>query len=96
VIEAALPAVVTVSNELGEPRYANIKGVMAAKKKEPVIWKPADIGIGPDELGKSGRRTKLVRLFQPVHEANCEVVTGETAEEAGAKLAQRLHEAKIV
>ncbi len=96
VIEAALPAVVTVSNELGEPRRANIKGVMAAKKKEPVIWKPADIGVGPEDLGKSGRRTRLVRLFQPVHEAKCEVVLGETPEEAGVRLAQRLHEAKIV
>ncbi len=96
VVEAALPALVTVSSELGEPRYPTIKGIMAAKKKEPVIWKPADIGVAPGELGKAGRRVKLVRLFQPVHEAQCEVVAGETPEAAGANLAQRLREAKVL
>lgn len=33
VIEILLPAVLTISNELGEPRYPTIKGIMAAKKK---------------------------------------------------------------
>ncbi|GAH17807.1 unnamed protein product, partial [marine sediment metagenome] len=44
VVEVSLPALITVSNELGEPRYATIKGIMVARRKEPVIWKPADIG----------------------------------------------------
>ena len=45
VIEVSLPALITISNELGEPRYPKITGIMAAKKKEPIIWKPADIGL---------------------------------------------------
>ena len=44
VISVALPAVITVTNALGEPRYPTIKGIVAAKKKEAVIWKPADFG----------------------------------------------------
>ena len=92
VIESPLPAVVTVSNEVGQPRYPTIKGIMAAKKIEPIIWKAGDIGY---ETGISNK-TKLQKLFQPVHEAKCEFAAGETPEEMAVNLALKLREAKIV
>jgi electron transfer flavoprotein beta subunit len=96
VVEVALPALITVSNEIGEPRYPTIKGIMAAKKKEPIIWKPADIGVEAAKIGAAGRRTKLLKLFQPVREGKCEIVGGESPEEAAANLALKLREAKIL
>lgn len=96
VIEVPLPALVTVSNELGEARYPTIKGIMAARKIEPVVWKPADIGVEPAQAGAAGRRARLLKLFQPVHEGKCEFVEGETPEEAGANLALKLREAKLL
>jgi electron transfer flavoprotein alpha/beta subunit len=69
---------------------------MAAKKKEPIIWKPADIGVDPAQVGAAGRRTKTLKLYQPVHEGEVEVIEGETAEEAAANLALKLREAKIL
>lgn len=96
VVEVPLPALVTVSNELGEPRYPTIKGIMAAKKIEPIIWKPADIGVEPAQVGAAGRHTKLLKLFQPVHEGKCELVEGETPEEAGVNLALKLRETKLL
>jgi len=96
VVEVALPAVITVSNELGAARYPTIKGIMGAKRKEPLIWKPADIGVDVAKLGAAGRRTKLAKLFQPVKEAKCEIITGETPEEAAVKLALKLREAKTL
>jgi len=96
VIEVSLPALVTVSNELGEARYPTIKGIMAAKKIEPVVWKPADIGVEPVQIGAAGRRVKLLKLFQPVHEGKCELVEGESLEEAGVNLALKLRESKIL
>ncbi len=96
VIEVSLPALITVSSELGEARYPTIKGIMSAKRKEPVVWKPADIGVDPSQLGAAGRRTKLLKLFQPVREGKCEIVEGETPEEAAANLALKLREAKIL
>ena len=96
VVEVSLPALITVSNEIGEPRYPTIRGIMAAKKKEPIIWKPADIGVEPSQVGAGGRRTKLVKLFQPVREGKCEIMEGESPEEAGANLASKLREAKIL
>ncbi len=96
VVEVSLPALITVSNELGEPRYPTMKGIMAAKKKEPAIWKPADIGVEPAQVGTAGRRTRIVKLFQPVREGKCEIISGETPEEAAVGLATKLREAKIL
>jgi electron transfer flavoprotein beta subunit len=96
IVETSLPAVITVSNELGEARYPTIKGIMAAKKKEPVVWKPADIGADAAQLGGSGRRAKLMKLFQPVREGTCEMVEGESPEEAAVNLATKLREVKVL
>jgi electron transfer flavoprotein beta subunit len=96
VVEVTLPAVITVSNELGAARYPTIKGIMGAKRKEPIVWKPADIAVDPSKLGAAGRKTRLAKLFQPVKEGKCEVVTADSPEEAAVKLAQRLREMKVI
>jgi electron transfer flavoprotein beta subunit len=96
VIESPTPCLITVTNELGEPRYAPLKGIMRAAKIQPVIWKPQDIGVDPAQIGASGRRTKLAKLFQPVKEGKCEMIEGENAADAAMKLALRLREAKVL
>jgi electron transfer flavoprotein beta subunit len=96
VVEAPLPCLITVTNELGEPRYAALKGIMKAAKIQPTIWKPADVGLDPAKIGAKGRRTKLVKLFQPVKEGKCEIVEGENVADAAVKLAIRLREAKVL
>ncbi len=96
VVEVPLPALITVSNELGAARYPTIKGIMMAKRKEPTVWKPADIGVSPSEIGAAGRRAKLLKLFQPVREGKCEIIGGDSPEEAATKLALKLREAKIL
>jgi len=96
VVEVPLPALITVSNELGEARYPTIKGIMAAKKIEPTVWKPADIGVEPSQVGAAGRRARLLKLFQPVREGKCEFIEGESPEEAGVNLALKLREVKLL
>lgn len=96
VIEVTLPALITVSNELGEPRYATLKGIMAAAKKQPTVWKPSDISVEPSQIGAAGRKSKLLKLFQPVREGKCEIVEADSPAEAGTKLANRLREAKLI
>jgi electron transfer flavoprotein beta subunit len=93
VFESPLPAVITISNEVGQPRYPTIKGIMTAKKIEPIVWKSADIGF---DANTANRRTRIVKLFQPVHEAKCEFAAGETPEEMATNLATKLREAKIL
>ena len=96
VVETSLPVLITITNELGEARYPTIKGIMTAKKKEPIVWRSADIGVAPQQVGAAGRRSKMVKLFQPVREGKCEIIGGETPEESAVKLAMRLREAKVL
>ncbi|HEX7475248.1 MAG TPA: electron transfer flavoprotein subunit beta/FixA family protein [Dehalococcoidales bacterium] len=96
VVEISLPALITLSNEHAAPRYPNVKGIMTAKRKEPIVWKPSDIGADPAKIGVAGRRAKLLKLFQPVRDSKCEIVTADTPEESATKLAQKLREAKVL
>ncbi len=96
VIEIPLPAVISVSNEIGEPRYPTVRGIMAAKRTEPTVWKPADIGVEACQAGAAGRRSRLVRLFQPVHDGKCVFIEGDTPEETAVNLAERLKQEKLI
>lgn len=93
VVEAALPALVTVSNELGQPRYPTLRGIMAATRKRPIIWSAADLGINAGQLQQ---RITLHSLFVPVRSKECELIKGETAADAGRQLALKLREAKLI
>jgi electron transfer flavoprotein beta subunit len=96
VVEVTLPALITVSNELGEPRYPTAMGIMESLGKQPVIWKPEDIGVDPSGTGSRGKRVHLLKLFKPLREGKCEVIEGDTLEEAAVTLALKLREAKVL
>jgi electron transfer flavoprotein beta subunit len=91
-VESALPALVTVSNEVGTPKAATVQEMMAAQKKPIITWKIADLGV---ELPSSAK-SKLMNLFIPKRETKCELAAGETAEDKGTNLAVKLREAKII
>ncbi len=50
-IEATLPSVVSVTDQINEPRYPSFKGIMAAKKKPVQTWSLADLGVNAEEVG---------------------------------------------
>jgi electron transfer flavoprotein beta subunit len=92
VIEVPLPALITVSNELGELRSVTLKEIMAAQKKPLTIWNAESVGVEPSQM----RRARLLRLFIPQKEARCEMVLGETEEKLGVNLALKLREAQVI
>lgn len=95
-IEVPLPAVVTVSNELGEPRYPKLPQIMAAARKQVTVWTASDLGLSPDQVGAQGARLSLDRLFIPQVKSQCEFMEGDTPEEMAASLARKLREAKLL
>jgi electron transfer flavoprotein beta subunit len=96
VIEVALPAVITVSNELGAARYPSIQNIRKSNEIQPRVWNPTALGLEPANVGSLGRKLKLLRLYQPVHEGDCELVKGETLQEAGENLALCLRKERIL
>ncbi|MFF5718328.1 electron transfer flavoprotein subunit beta/FixA family protein [Streptomyces buecherae] len=58
-LEAALPAVVSVTDQSGEARYPSFKGIMAAKKKPVESWDLEDLELEADDLGLAGAWTAV-------------------------------------
>ena len=58
-ITATLPALVSVTDQINEPRYPSFKGIMAAKKKPVEKWSLADLGIDPSQVGLDAAWTKV-------------------------------------
>src|SRR5690606_5297728 len=50
-VEAALPALVSVTDQANTPRYPAMKNILAAKKKPVLEWSLVDLGISPDDVG---------------------------------------------
>lgn len=96
IVQAPLPAVVTVSNELGEPRKSNLRETMRAARKPVAIWSASDLGIDAAQVGVAGALRVVERVYAPVKESRCELVTGASAAEQAAQLVQRLQAAKVL
>jgi electron transfer flavoprotein beta subunit len=92
-VEAPLPLVVTVSNELGEPRYPTLRGIMAAGRKQPLIVKLADLGMTAPDLSA---QMMLRRLSVPERRRAIELVEGKDDAESGRMLALRLRHEKLI
>lgn len=91
VVEAPLPAVVTVSNELGNPRYPNMRGIMNAKRIEPTIWDKTILGVEARQPA-----LEIVSLTLPERRREPEMVSGDDDADAGRRLALRLREERIL
>ncbi len=92
VVEGACPAVVTVSNELGDPRFPTAKGKMAARKKKPTVVAVEDLGLSAEALAP---KVKASKQFVPTIQGNCEFIPGSAAE-AAQKLIQNLRADSVI
>ena len=90
VFAVPIPAVVTVSNEVGPARLPSGWGIISASKKEVPVWTASDIVADITKLGPNSARRKLVMLFIPERKRECEIVEAETTAEAAVKLAESL------
>lgn len=65
IIEAALPAVITVELELTTPRYASLPELVRSLRQEVKVWGAAEIGGLPERLGLKGSPTSVRQIFAP-------------------------------
>ena len=64
-IEAALPAVVAVSDAINEPRYPSLKGIMGAKSKPQETVSLGELGVTAEDVGEAGSKTEVLALGSP-------------------------------
>ena len=89
VIEAPLPALLTVVKEINEPRIPSLKGLMKAKKATITIWTHKDIDANPESIGLDGSPTQVVKIFSPPPRPKGQIFEG-AAEETADKLVKEL------
>jgi electron transfer flavoprotein beta subunit len=93
-IEAALPALVSVTDQINEPRYPSFKGIMAAKKKPVEQWSLADLGIDAGQVGLDAAWTKVTSFAKRPPREQGQLVTDEG--DGGTKLAEFLSAQKFL
>jgi len=88
VVTAELPALVSTTSGINEPRYPQLKGIMAARKIEIETVTAADLGLGPDQVGASAAREKVLSVGPPPARAAGRVV--EDDGNGGKQIAEHL------
>src|ERR1700732_3200696 len=89
-VELPLPAVLTIQSGINKVRYATLKGIMAAKKKEITTIARESLGV------KHEPTQRIERIYVPTKTKKTEFITG-TPKEAAAKLLEKLrHEARVL
>ncbi len=76
-VECPLPAVVTVTAGVVEPRYPSFKGIMAAKSKPIDVLSVADLGIDASDVGSAGAREEVVDVADADAREGGEIVVDE-------------------
>ncbi len=89
VVEITLPAVLTIQTGINEPRYAPIRGIRQAQKKELKVLKLDDLGISEEEVSEDSSLIELKRFYIPEVESKAEIIEGEPEEKA-EKLAEKM------
>ncbi len=86
IVEATLPAVVTVSNEIGQPRYPSSRRMMAARRTPPEVMQASELA------SDAGAAVELVELLIPEVQGQCSIIEGDSAAAKAQTLLDRLVE----
>ena len=93
-IESSLPALVSVTDQINEPRYPSFKGIMAAKKKPVETWSLADLGVDAGQVGQANSWTEVLETTKRPPREQGEIVKDEG--DGGTKLAEFLAAQKFI
>jgi len=88
VLEAPLPAVVSVTDHANDPRMPNFKLIMAARTRPVEAWSLADLGVDPALVGDAGARTRVLDASPRPPRPDAEIVVDKG--EGGRALAEFL------
>ena len=91
-VKANLPAVLSVVQSIGEPRYPSFMGIRKASKAEIPIWSLSDLGA----TASAAIVTRSELITPPVQETVVEIISGESSAEIAEKLADKIIAEKVL
>ena len=83
-VEAPLPAIVSVTDQSGEPRYPSMKGILAAKKKPVETWTLADLDVDPGAVGLAAAWTRVLETAPRPPKPAGQIITDDAGSGAQA------------
>jgi electron transfer flavoprotein beta subunit len=95
IVEAPLPAVITVVREINEPRIPSLMNIMKAKRKPQTIWSVSDLGLTLDEV-KAQSYVKIKDVTAPLVSRKQVKIEADSVEEAAVKLAAAIREEGVI
>jgi electron transfer flavoprotein beta subunit len=96
VSRVALPAVLEIQAGINHPRYASLKGIMQAKKKEIAVMGPADLGLDPAQVGAAGSRLEILSVAFPAAGKGAQMIAGDAKTAAAALVGKLQQEARVL
>jgi electron transfer flavoprotein beta subunit len=95
VIEATLPAVITVAKEINVPRLPSLRGIMKSKSAAIATWGVKELGVDQNMVGLAGSSTQVIKIFFPQRVCQAEILTG-TLEGQVDSLIKKLKSASLL
>lgn len=92
IVRASMPALITISSQIGDLRMASLKAIKDAREKPLTVWGITELEADPQRL----EIRKIYRLFAPSRERRCTFIEGQALQEKGEKLALKLQEDKVI
>ena len=89
VVEVSGAAIITVSNELGTPRYPTMQAKLKARKATPTEMTIESLGLSASALAP---KVELIKQFVPTVRSGCEILAGGSPAEVAGKLIERLRQ----
>jgi len=91
-VKAKLPAVLSVVQSIGEPRYPSFMGIRKAAKAEIPVWSLGDLGVaGPTPIV-----SRLDLVTPPSRAAACEIITGDSPAAIAEALVEKIMAEKVL
>jgi len=95
VVEVPLPALLTVTKDINDPRYPSLKGLLKAKKEKIPIWDLGNLSVERKRVGADGSPTQVIKVFTPTPPQKGRIISGEISEVAD-RLIEEIKKRKIV
>jgi electron transfer flavoprotein beta subunit len=95
VVDVALPAVLTCTKGLNDPRYASLPGIMKAKRKPVTNYSPDDLGVG-DDVGADNNKVSLSNFQLPPGRAAGRILEGAIGDQVKELVRLLREEAKVL
>lgn len=95
IVELTLPAVVTVSDSINEPRLPAMRGIMMAKKKKIDVMDLAALGTSSEEVGAATPKSEVIEFSSPEVRKAGQKFEGDAAEITARVVGLLANEAKV-